>query len=350
MRMIQASHAVPAIDPVDLWADYRPTRLITLPALAWWTKVRSVYVKNEADRPLGNFKALGGMLAGLRALARVAGAATIRELITNRAAGSTLPPLICASDGNHGLAVAAAARRAGAGASIYLPAGVSRVRAERIQSLGGEIVWIAGTYDDAVNAAADAAARGEGLLIPDTTPNPDDPVIKDVMAGYALLARELIDQFNEMNDRPSHVFIQAGVGGLAAAVADGLHSHLREPQCIAIVEPESAACVARALALGRTERIAGDLQTSAEMLSCGLASASALKILQQYDVRTVLVSEGQLHAAPGALLAAGGPATTSSGAAGLAGLCHAAACPELRSECRLEPDSTVLLVATEGLP
>src|SRR5262249_56540991 len=120
------------MDITTLWDDYRPTRLIELAALARRMQVGRVFVKAEGERPLGNFKVLGGMLAGLRALAR--------------AGAGSVPRLICASDGNHGLSVAAAARRGVAKAVIYLPAHVSRSRAARIEALGGEIIWISGTY------------------------------------------------------------------------------------------------------------------------------------------------------------------------------------------------------------
>ncbi len=334
------------LDAAFLSKEFRQTPLIELPDLARLTGVGRVFVKVEAERRLGNFKSLGGMFAGLRALARHAGAATLAELYARRAA---LPRLICASDGNHGLAVAAAAARAGTKASIYLPADVARSRTLRIQAYGGDVVRVAGTYDDAVDAAAAAAANGDGLLIPDTGNEPDDAVVNDVMSGYGLVARELVAQFrDEVRDRPSHLFVQAGVGGLAAAMAEGLQNLLQAPRKFLVVEPESAACVARALIEGRPVRIAGDLRTCAEMLSCGLASAAALRTLQRHHAQSVLVGEDRLHAAVAALREAGGPDTTPSGAAGLAGLLHAAAQAPLRASYGLDRDSRVLLIATEG--
>lgn len=330
-----------------LWKDYRPTTLLELPDLARLTNVGRVFVKLEGERSLGSFKVLGGMVAGLRALARSAGVATMQDL--ERVRGESLPRLICASDGNHGLAVATAARRAGTKASIYLPTGVSRIRADRIEACGGDIVWISGTYDDAVRDAAAAASCGEGLLIPDTSPDPDDVVVRDVMAGYALLTRELVSQFrDEAMDRPSHLFVQAGVGGLAAAMAGGLHDSMREPKKILVVEPESAACVAAALDAGHPVHISGDLHTCAEMLSCGLASASALEVLLRHDAQVILVGEEQLQTAVSVMRDSAGPRTTSSGAAGLAGFLHVAASHELRTAHRLGSNSCVLLVASEG--
>lgn len=337
------------LDITTLWQDYRPTSLIELPELAHLAKVGRVFVKAEGERPLGNFKVLGGMIAGLRAIAKAVGAATLHDLHADDLRRDAWPRLICASDGNHGLAVAAAARRAGTNASIYLPVGVSRARAERIEAHGGDIVWIAGTYDAAVRDAAAAAARGEGLLIADTSSDPDDSVVKDVMAGYALISHELVAQFRDQaRDRPGHLFIQAGVGGLAAAMAEGLADWLQAPGQLWVVEPEAAACVARALEAGRPVPVPGDLKSSAGMLSCGLASAPALQILQRHKARSVLVGDDELQAAVDTLRNADGPDTTPSGAAGLAGLLQVAARPQLRAAHRLGKDSVVLLIVTEG--
>jgi diaminopropionate ammonia-lyase len=334
-------------DIVHPGEDYQPTSLLELPALAQRANVARVFVKAESERPLGNFKVLGGMFAGLRALARTAGGVSIRELASGR--HGTLPPLICASDGNHGLAVAAAAKRAGTKACIYLPAQVSPVRAQRIEALGGEIVRIRGTYDDAVDEAARAAARGDGLLISDTSNDANDAIVRDVMAGYTLITRELIAQFgDELRTRPSHVFVQAGVGGLAAGIAQGLADFLRTPGKILTVEPESAACVTRALEVGRPTRISADLHTAAEMLSCGVASAPAIEILLRHGAQPVVVPEENLHRAVTEMRQASGPDTTPSGAAGLAGLLHVADQSELRAIHQLGEDSTVLLIATEG--
>jgi diaminopropionate ammonia-lyase len=339
----------PSFDPRHLWPDYRPTALVELRELARRANVSRVFVKVEGTRPLGNFKALGGMVAGLRALSRAAGVESFHGLDATRIDASELPRLICASDGNHGLAVAAAAHRAGAAASIFLPIGVSGIRARRVEAFGAGIVWVAGTYDDAVRDAAAAAAGGAGLLIPDTSTDPDDAVVKDVMTGYGLLTRELVAQFDdEIGDRPGHLFIQAGVGGLAAAMAEGLCDIMSHPRRLLIVEPESAACVARALAERRPVRILGNLHTSAQMLSCGLASASALAVLLRHEARAVLVNEDDLQNARTVMRDLGGPDTTVSGAAGLAGLLRVAADPSLRAAHGLGIDSKVLLVATEG--
>ena len=97
------------------------------------------------------------------------------------------------------------------------------------------------------------------------------------MAGYGIIAKEVRDEMDAGTlEPPTHLFLQAGVGGFAAAIADGLKSRMAAPAKIIIVEPETAACVKAGLAAGHVVRFAGSLDTSAEMLSCGEASAPPL--------------------------------------------------------------------------
>src|SRR4051794_21207816 len=109
------------LDPAALWDNYRPTTLLELSDLARQLNVGRLFAKLENERPLGNFKAVGGMTAGLKALAG------------DPASPGPLPTLICASEGNHGLSVAAAAARVGAKAIIYLPSNAKPIRADRIR-------------------------------------------------------------------------------------------------------------------------------------------------------------------------------------------------------------------------
>ncbi len=325
---------------------YAPTPLRDLPRLASRLGVAQVRAKDESGRALGSFKSLGGTYAGLRALARATGE-DVAAVIAG--GGAALPALLCASDGNHGLAVALAAQLAGTAARVFLHTAVTPARAARIEALGAEIVWVAGTYDDAVAGAVAAATAGDGLLVADTTDEPEDPVVRDVMAGYGVLAGEIRRAVDvEGGSRPTHLFVQAGVGGLAAAVVDALQQWLEPPAVVVVVEPSTAACVGAALEAGYPVQLTGGLETSATMLSCGKASAPALEVLRRHGVRAVKVHEDFLLRAPDLLFEAGGPRSTPSGAAGLAGAMAALADPALAAELHLGPESRLLLLVTEG--
>lgn len=320
---------------------YAATPLLNLPQLAARLGVAQVLAKDEGRRMLGSFKSLGGTYAGLRALARAA-RTDIARLVALRPSGQ--PSLICASDGNHGLAVAAAARFAGASARVFLHSGVPKARACRIEAQGAEVVWVQGTYDDAVDAAATTAREGAGILVADTTDDPNDPIVRDVVAGYGVMAEEIRAQVAEAGHlRPTHLFVQAGVGGLAAAMADGLGGWLAAPGIIVVVEPEAAPAVAAALAAGRPVRVEGNLETTAGMLSCGEASAPALNVLRRHCVEAVCVPETVLDEAPALLRACGGPRTTPSGSAGLAGALAASG-----GKLVLGADARLLILVTEA--
>ena len=329
-----------ALDP-----SYRTTPLHDLPELAQSLGISAIFSKEEGARTLGSFKSLGGTYAALRALSRSSGL-DFETIAGGDAQQENLPALLTASAGNHGLAVAAAARFAGSRARIFLYPGVSEARRHRIVEMGAAIVDIDGSYDDAVAAAKAAADVGGGILVADTSDDPLDPIVGDVMSGYSVLPFEIIGQIGDA-PRLTHLFIQTGVGGLAAAMTAGLHGFLEAPARVVVVEPGRAASVELALKNSRVERFPGLLDTAATMLACGEASGPALKALSG-AVDVVTVSEDVLIETAGRLRRFGGPATTASGAAGLAGLVAALDDPATATRLELGPSSRVLIVVTEG--
>jgi diaminopropionate ammonia-lyase len=327
---------------------HRITPLLNCDHLAKELNISSLLVKNEGHRALGSFKSLGGTFAGLAALAR-SRSVSVQELFNlTKEQQSKLIRLICASDGNHGLAVAVAAKLVGGKSKVYLHKQVSKARIARIGEQGAEIVIVDGNYDDAVLAAKHAAAVGEGLLIADTGDTLDDPIVADVISGYRVIADEIRSQISQYNlGTPTHVFVQAGVGGLAAAMAEGLNDLLSYPARIIVVEPCNAACVAPALLQKVAVRIVEDLETSADMLSCGLASTPALNILLNYSATAIKVSEEEIAWATSLLNSHPNICTTPSGATGFAGLLFALKERSNMNTYQIGPESKVLIIATE---
>ncbi len=333
---------------LKLCPAHRTTPLLSLDRVAASLNIAGLLAKDEGERALGSFKSLGGTYAGLAALARAADLdiPVLFDLSTEQKA--KLPRLLCASDGNHGLAVAAAARLAGASATVYLHPLVGPDRVDRIKAQGADVIIVDGSYDDAVIAAGHAAAGGDGVLIADTGETADDPVVADVMAGYGVIGEEILRQLAAQNlPFPSHIFVQAGVGGLAAVVAESLCGMLAMPGKLIVVEPDQAACVGPALHRRKAVQIPGDLETSADMLACGLASTPALELLLHHSALALEVSESEIAAATQLLCQQPGISTTASGATGLAGLIKALADPVLRERFDLDMTSCPIIFVTE---
>ena len=338
--IVSVASAMRALHELRTWPGYRVSPLWDLPGLALHFGVASVNCKDETQRfDLGSFKALGGAYAAGLALQR-------------RASARAAPTLCCATDGNHGRAVAHGARRHGCRCVIFVHEHALESKLAPMRELGAEVIRVAGNYDDSVDYAKRMAADNGWTLISDTSDNASDPVAAEVMQGYGVMILEIADQLG--GRWPTHVFVQAGVGGLAAAVA-GCFADLAgaERPTIIVVEPEAAACVmASALHQGPT-RIAGDLDTRMAMLSCGETSAPAWVILQCRADAFMTVTDEAADAAAAAMAGTpdirGGLAITPSAAAGLAGFVAAAQDPRIAAQLALTSNSRVLFFATEGV-
>ncbi|OYU47375.1 MAG: diaminopropionate ammonia-lyase [Rhizobiales bacterium PAR1] len=312
------------------WAGYTPTPLHDLPALAAKTDVGQVLYKDEGRRfELKSFKALGGAYA-------------VDRLVVKR--GKEGLVVTCATDGNHGRAVAWGARRAGIRAVIYVHEGVSEGRAEAIRSFGAEVVREGHNYDDSVRASAEAAAKNGWQIVSDTSWPGYEDIPRDVMQGYAVLAMEA----EEAGAKPTHIFVQGGVGGIAAAVLSyRWEKYGADRPKLIVVEPENAACLTESAAAGKVTTVTGDLETIIAGLACGEPSILAWKILEPGADAFMTVADAEAIAAMrelAALHVVGG----ESGVAGLAGFFKAAANPAMRAALGLDGSSRVLLYGTEG--
>ncbi|MGA9868295.1 MAG: diaminopropionate ammonia-lyase [Acetobacteraceae bacterium] len=342
-------------EPLRLLAacpPYHPTPLHRLPGLAARLGIGALMVKDETARlGLGSFKALGGVYAvatlfaehAERTLGPLAPADYVSPRVKSVAGDLTA---CCASDGNHGRAVAAGARLFGGASVVYLPAIVSAERAARIAMFGARVVRVAGGYDDAVaTAARDAEANG-WMLVADTAPAGETRACALVMQGYTVLVHEVLDALAP--GAVTHVFLQAGVGGLASAFMGHWTARRDDGTQFIVVEPDSAACCLESARQGRLARIPpGD--TVMAMLECGEPSPLAWPILAAYSSAFMAVPDAAARAAVRALARpeSGDPSLEvgESGAAGLAGLLHAL--PRHADALGLTGASHVLVIATE---
>ncbi len=338
---------------ITTWPGYAVTPMHDLPALARQAKLATLRLKDEATRfGLGSFKALGGAYAVamllLNHLARtgVAPAATTGELAAGAYRAATEAVTVtCATDGNHGRAVAWGAQRFHARCVIFVHATVSQARADAIASYGAEIRRVPGTYDDAVREAARQTEAHGWQVVSDTSWPGYSEVPRAIMQGYRLMAEEAADQW--AGEPPTHVFIQGGVGGVAAAVSVQARARFTPAPALVVVEPDRAACLLASAELGEPTAIPGDLDTVMAGLACGEPSLLAWQELDRATAAFMAIpDEAALETMR--LLAAQGIVAGESGVAGLAGCLLAAADPAARAALGLDQSSRVLLFSTEG--
>jgi diaminopropionate ammonia-lyase len=272
---------------IAAWPGYAPTPLHALSGLASAAGVADIRYKDEGGRfGLGSFKALGGAYAVSRVLAREVaarsgqGAIAEADLRAGRHRDLVAGLTVCAAtDGNHGRSVSWGAQQFGCRCVIYIPDAVSPGRQRAMERYGAEVRRIDGSFDDAVRRVdADAAAEG-WIVVADTTYPGYTEIPRDVMHGYGVMVAEAIAQLPD-GAAPSHVFIQGGVGGLAAAVCARLWQHYgaARPR-YAVVEPETAACFFASARAGRPVVVAGELETVMGGLAAGACSMLAWDLL-----------------------------------------------------------------------
>jgi diaminopropionate ammonia-lyase len=344
-----------AMDVICGWPGYAETPLYSLDALAERIGVGGIRYKDESQRfQLKSFKALGGAYAVARQLQQAIGAQTgvavgIDDLLTGRYRELTADLVIsCATDGNHGRSVAWGCRMFGCQCIIYIHRDVSAGRQQAIEAFGAEVVRVDGNYDVSVRQAArDAEAHGR-IIVSDTSYPGYMEIPRDVALGYTVMLAEAVEQMQ--GARPTHVFIQAGVGGLASAVCAYFWElwGSSRPRFI-VVEPERANCLQATAREGKPVTIEGDLETLMAGLSCGEVSLLAWEILKPGADDFMTVGEDAVAACM--RLLADDELTIEAGESAVAGLAAAIAAredTEMAARLDLNADSLVFVIGTEG--
>ncbi|PBB85494.1 diaminopropionate ammonia-lyase [Mesorhizobium sp. WSM3876] len=337
--------------------NHAETPLHALPALAGALGIAALHVKDEGRRlGLGSFKALGGAYAVIRLVLEEAGRRLGRAVDVGeindapvRAVAAQMT-FCCATDGNHGRSVAQGAGVVGARSVVFVHAGVSRERVAAIARFGAEMVRVEGGYDHSVREAARIAAERGWTVVSDTSWPGYERIPGLVMQGYTVIVREAL---RRLPAPPTHVFLQAGVGGFAAAVAGHLAIVLGEQRPkVVVVEPARAACIYATAEAGRPMKIAHEQPTVMAMLECQEPSPLAWRVLSRLGDAFMTVDEEDAVAVMNRLARPLGndPAIVSgeSGGVGLAGLIRAAEDKDMRMALGIDSSSRVLIVNSEG--
>lgn len=345
--------------------EYIPTPLQNLDNLARAIGVKSVLIKDESYRfGLNAFKVLGGSYAIAKYIVDKLGLKdedlTFETLkskdIKDRLGDVTF---VTATDGNHGRGVAWAASHLGQKSVVFMPKGSSRVRLQNIKKEGAEASILDVNYDDAVRFATKYAEDNDGIMIQDTAWEGYEDIPTWIMQGYSTLVQEIMEQMRDLSIiKPTHVFLQAGVGSFASSVL-GYYANVfgdRRPLC-AILEPHAAACIYKSAENGdgNPHAVKGDLKTIMAGLACGEPSTISWDILRDYADMYISCPD---NIAEIGMRVLGNPikgdAQVISGESGAVGMgllklvMQEPCCADIRGKLQLGEDSVVLIISTEG--
>ncbi|MDX9777889.1 MAG: diaminopropionate ammonia-lyase [bacterium] len=345
--------------------DYHMSPLLSLPNLAQILGIGGLWVKDEARRlKLNSFKVLGGSFAIyniLKEKLRQCDCEVSIERLTSPEVKKELGIITfaTATDGNHGRGVAWAAQQLGHRSIVYVHKNTSVPRIEAIRGYGAEIRIVDGNYDDAVRQVNEDSKINGWTVVSDTSWDNYTQIPTWIMQGYTTLLSETQEQLAAQGlSRPSHVFVQAGVGALAASVIGFYHALFPEnpPKCI-VVEPDNAACLYRSVAAGdgKPHSVTGKLDTIMAGLACGEPSPLAWNILKECAACFVtcpdyIAAKGmRIYATPlkgDPFIISGESGAVTLGA--LVSVIQQKGLEKLRNYLALDDESQILLINTEG--
>lgn len=342
--------------------EYQETPLQELKALAGRLGVKGIYVKDESYRfGLNAFKVLGGSYSIGNILAARLGV-DIGELTYDRMVSGEIREklgeitFVTATDGNHGRGVAWTANRLGQRSVVYMPKGSARERLDNIRALGAEASITDLNYDDAVRLAASDGEKNGWILVQDTAWDGYEDIPTWIMQGYTTMAYEAVEQLK--GEKPTHVFLQAGVGALSGGVTGFISDFYGEERpIITIVEPNKADCIYRTAKAddGKIHCVMGDMDTIMAGLACGEPCTVGWEVLRDYADHFVSVPD---YVAAKGMRVLGNPMGDDprviSGESGASTLGFVAELMEnesldwLREQLKIDSESRILVFSTEG--
>ena len=261
LKVLPKSFIDDAYASISSWEGYKPTPLIDLNKLSKNYNLNKIFYKDESKRfKLKSFKALGGAYA-----------------VEKISAGNKDIIVSTATAGNHGKSVAWGAQRLGLKSKIFISENVSESRAKDIASFGAEIIRVKGNYDDSLKACITQSTENNWEIIQDVAWQDYELVPKLTMSGYSVMIKEISEQTNHYI---THIFLQAGVGGMASAVIAGVARYFKRIPRIIIIEPESADCVLASIDNSKLTKVEIKKESIMGGMSCGEVSLVPWQIIK----------------------------------------------------------------------
>ena len=322
-----------AYKTISKWQKYQPTPLESLNKLSNELKLKNIFYKDESKRfGLKSFKALGGAYAV--------------EKITK---GKKDVIVSTATAGNHGKSVAWGAKTLGLKCKIFISENVSETRAEEMRNLNAEVIRVKGNYEDSLNFCKEESKKNNWEIIQDVAWPDYELVPKLTMAGYSTIIKEISVQTNEYI---THIFLQAGVGGMAAGLVAGVANYFKKIPKIIIVEPENANCVMQSIENNTPTSV--DIKKESIMggMSCGEVSLVPWQILKNSVNNCVSVSDKFVSQTVAMLadkivcdISIEGGECSTPGITSLISCCNN---EEAKSDLEINENSNILLIGCEG--
>ena len=333
LKILNSDLLEDAYKTISKWQKYQPTPLESLNKLSSELKLKNIFYKDESKRfGLKSFKALGGAYAV--------------EKITK---GKKDVIVSTATAGNHGKSVAWGAKNLGLNCKIFISENVSETRAEEMRNLNAEVIRVKGNYEDSLNFCKEESKKNNWEIIQDVAWPDYELVPKLTMAGYSTIIKEISVQTNEYI---THIFLQAGVGGMAAGLVAGVANYFKKVPKIIIVEPENANCVMQSIENNTPTSV--DIKKESIMggMSCGEVSLVPWQILKNSVNNCVSVSDKFVSQTVAMLadkvlsdISIEGGECSTPGITSLISCCNN---EETKSALEINKNSNILLIGCEG--
>ena len=333
LKILNSDLLEDAYKTISKWQKYQPTPLESLSKLCKGLGLKNIFYKDESKRfGLKSFKALGGAYAV--------------EKITK---GKKDVIVSTATAGNHGKSVAWGAKNLGLNCKIFISENVSETRAEEMRNLNAEVIRVKGNYEDSLNFCKEESKKNNWEIIQDVAWPDYELVPKLTMAGYSTIIKEISVQTNEYI---THIFLQAGVGGMAAGLVAGVANYFKKVPKIIIVEPENANCVMQSIENNTPTSV--DIKKESIMggMSCGEVSLVPWQILKNSVNNCVSVSDKFVSQTVAMLadkivcdISIEGGECSTPGITSLISCCNN---DETKSALEINENSNILLIGCEG--
>ena len=333
LKILNSDLLEDAYKTISKWQKYQPTPLESLNKLSKELELKNIFYKDESKRfGLKSFKALGGAYAV--------------EKITK---GKKDVIVSTATAGNHGKSVAWGAKNLGLNCKIFISENVSETRAEEMRNLNAEVIRVKGNYEDSLNFCKEESKKNNWEIIQDVAWPNYELVPKLTMAGYSTMIKEISVQTNEYI---THIFLQAGVGGMAAGLVDGVANYFKKVPKIIIVEPENANCVMQSIENNTPTSV--DIKKESIMggMSCGEVSLVPWQILKNSVNNCISVSDKFISQTVAMLadkvlsdISIEGGECSTPGITSLISCCNT---EETKSTLEINGNSNILLIGCEG--